>query len=169
MKQLTLAALAASVAVAATPALASNHAKHAKPKGTPVVCAQATEAQVAQLFSAFDAAWATRDPDKVTDLFGADAVLLATVSNTPRTDRAGIRDYFVTFLKNAPRGTIDTSTYDIGCNMVSRVGTWTVNLTNPDTKAVTPVKARYTFIYKYENGRWVIDHLHSSMMPEKTS
>jgi hypothetical protein len=28
------------------------------------------------------------------------------------------------------------------------------------------VRARYSFIYAYQNGQWRIAHLHSSMMPE---
>jgi hypothetical protein len=29
------------------------------------------------------------------------------------------------------------------------------------------VKARYTFLYKYEDGQWKIAHHHSSQMPEE--
>jgi len=36
-----------------------------------------------------------RDADKVTANYAPDAVLLATVSNRPRTDSAGIKDYFM--------------------------------------------------------------------------
>jgi hypothetical protein len=32
--------------------------------------------------------------------------------------------------------------------------------------ARSDVKARYSFIYTWENGDWKIAHLHSSMMPE---
>ncbi|MFN3287909.1 MAG: SgcJ/EcaC family oxidoreductase [Sphingomonadaceae bacterium] len=148
------AALAAVAMTAATPALARSER-----------CARVTEAQIAGLFDQFNAAWATKNPDTVTDLFGPDSVLLATVAATPRTDRAGIRDYFVTFLQNSPVGTIETSTIDLGCNMATRVGTWTVRLTDPASGAVNNVRARYSFIYKFQNGRWVIDHLHSSVLP----
>jgi len=75
---------------------------------------------------------------------------------------SGERDYFVGFLKGSPVGRIDTSTVKLGCNTASRLGTWTVTLTD----AKTDVKARYSFIYKYQDGRWWIDHLHSSKMPE---
>lgn len=129
-------------------------------------CAAVTQAQAEALFNQFDAAWATKNPDRVTDLFARDAVLLPTVSNTPRTDRAGIRDYFVTFLKNSPKGSIDTSALRIGCNSIARMGTWTVALTDAKTRARTNVKARYTFIYALEDGQWKIAHLHSSLMPE---
>lgn len=130
-------------------------------------CAPVSKAAVEQQFGRFTAAWASGKPEQVTALFAPDAVLLPTVSNIPRTDRAGIRDYFVTFLKNRPAAVIDSSTIKLGCNQASRVGTWTVTLTNPETGAAMPVKARYSFNYKYAQGRWWIDHLHSSMMPEK--
>lgn len=155
MKTLMLGAAMTAVALtAATPAMARTER-----------CARVGEAQIAALFDQFNAAWATRDADKVTDLFGRDAVLLATVAATPRTDRDGIRDYFETFLQSAPVGTIDTSSIDIGCNKATRVGTWTVRLTDPATGAVNDVRARYSFVYRLENGRWMIDHLHSSVLP----
>jgi uncharacterized protein (TIGR02246 family) len=131
-------------------------------------CAPVTTAAVEAQFAKFNAAWATKNPDTVTALFGKDAVLLATVSNKPRTDAAGIRDYFVSFLKNSPVGTITSSNIDLGCNMATRVGTWTVTFTDA-VGAKTDVLARYTFIYKYEGGKWMIDHLHSSMLPEKAA
>ena len=130
-------------------------------------CAPVTRAAVEQQFDAFNAAWATKNPDTVTALFAPDAVLLATVSDMPRTTPAAVRDYFVGFLKAAPVGAIDSSTIRLGCNSASRVGTWTVSLTDPATGKVTPVKARYSFLYKYQAGKWWIDHLHSSVLPGK--
>lgn len=150
---------AASVAIIAVPA----QAKMAKSQK----CVTVSQAQVEGLFTDFNNAWATKNPDTVTALFAKDAVLLATVSNKPRTDHAGIRDYFVGFLKPSPVGTIDTSTVKIGCDTASRVGTWTVTVTDSETGAKTDIKARYSFIYKMEGGKWKIDHLHSSKMPEK--
>ena len=157
----------ASVAAIAVTTLAfapSVEARTPAPRCAPVSTA-AVEAQ----FAKFNDSWATKNPDNVTALFGKNAVLLATVSNKPRTDAEGIRDYFVKFLKNSPVGTVTSSTVDLGCNMATRVGTWTVTFTDSDTGAKTDVLARYTFIYKYEGGKWKIDHLHSSMLPEKTS
>ncbi len=152
MKSMLLgAALLTAAATVTTPALARSER-----------CARVTPAQIEALFDQFNAAWASRNPDAVADLFGPDAVLLATVAATPRTDRAGIRDYFVGFLRGAPRGTIDSSAIDICCNMATRVGTWTVRFSEPQP---SEVKARYSFVYKYQNGKWMIDHLHSSLLP----
>ena len=150
-----LAATALTAGLAASPAEAQRRQ----------ACQPVTNAQVEAQFARFNAAWATRNPDTVTALFARDAVLLPTVSNTPRTNPAGIRDYFVSFLKAAPVGRIDSSNVRIGCNMASRVGTWTVSLTGADGRR-NDVRARYSFIYTYQNGQWRIAHLHSSMMPE---
>jgi len=102
----------------------------------------------------------------VTALFTAEPVLLPTVSNLPRTTPAMVRDYFVNFLKLKPVGRIDTSTTEIDCQTASRVGTWTVAVTDPVTGLGRDVVARYSFIYRFEDGAWKIDHLHSSAMPE---
>lgn len=126
-----------------------------------------TPAQLDAKFAEFNQAWATRNPDTVTSLFDNDAVLLATLANVPRTDPAGIRDYFVKFLQNSPVASIDTSTIKSGCNWALRVGSWTVSLTDKVSGAKSDVKARYSFLYQYKDGAWKIEHLHSSVMPEK--
>lgn len=156
-KSIYLTVMAGLAVAAAQPALAKGKA----------VCVKPTAAQIDAQFTAFNNAWATKNPDTVTALFDDDAVLLATVANKPRTDPAGIRDYFVTFLKNSPVGTINSSTIKSGCNWALRAGTWTVALTNPTTGEKTDVKARYSFLYQFEDGQWKIEHLHSSAMPEK--
>jgi uncharacterized protein (TIGR02246 family) len=128
-------------------------------------CAAVSRAIIEQQFTKFNGAWQTRDPDKVTALFAPHAVLLATLSDEPRTTPAGIRDYFVHFLEKAPVAHIDTSTIKIGCDDAARMGTWTIDVTDPATHAKSAVHARYTFIYRYSGGRWSIEHLHSSLMP----
>ncbi|WP_309630183.1 SgcJ/EcaC family oxidoreductase [Brevundimonas sp.] len=129
-------------------------------------CPAATTADIEVQFERFSDAWATRDPDVVTALFTGEPVLLPTVSNTPRTTPAGVRDYFVSFLRNQPVARIDTSTVEIDCHTASRVGTWTVTLTDATTGQTRDVHARYSFIYRFEDGVWKVDHLHSSAMPE---
>lgn len=153
---IALAALMTSAAAVAGPVKAQRCAP---------VSVKAVEAQ----FDKFNAAWATLDPAKVTALFARDAVLLATVSNSPRTTPDAINAYFVKFLQSRPVGTINSSTVKLGCNTAYRLGTWTVSLTDPKTGVTNDVKARYSFIYRYEKGGWKIDHLHSSMMPETVS
>lgn len=151
-------------ALAAAALMATSAPAAAKSKAS---CAKLTTAQLDAKFAKFNGAWATGNPDTVTALFDDDAVLLATVANVPRTDHAGIRDYFVKFLKGKPVGKIDTATVKSGCNWALQMGTWTVTLTDAASGNKTDVKARYTFLYQFEDGKWKIEHLHSSAMPEK--
>jgi len=135
-------------------------------QGAPdAACPAISPAGVEAQFERFNAAWATRSPEVVTALFTDAPVLLPTLSNAPRTTREGVRDYFVGFLQNRPVARIDTSTVEIDCRTASRVGTWTVTLTDPASGAAREVPARYSFIYRFEAGDWKIDHLHSSVMP----
>lgn len=129
-------------------------------------CAPSSQGTIEAQFERFNESWQTRDPDKVTALFLPDAVLLATLSNKPRTTHAEIRDYFDHFLLSRPAAKIDASTVRLGCNIATRVGTWTIALTDPKTHEKKLVKARYSFVYKFDRGRWWIQHLHSSLMPE---
>jgi uncharacterized protein (TIGR02246 family) len=130
-----------------------------------VQCAPVDKAMVEAQFVRFNDAWATKDPDKVTALFSPKAVLLPTLSDKERTTPAGIRDYFVGFLKKSPVGQIDTSTIRAGCNKATRAGNWSVTLTDPATGKKSVAHARYTFVYTYKDGQWMIAHLHSSLLP----
>ena len=154
---ITSALFAASL-LTASPAMAKG--KIGRP-----VCAPVTATAVEAQFAKFNDAWATKSPETVTKMFADDAVLLATLSNVPRTNHAAISDYFASFLKGAPVATINTSTVKLGCNLAFRMGTWTVALTNQNSGVRNNVKARYTFIYNYDRGQWKIAHLHSSLMP----
>ncbi len=128
-------------------------------------CVAVTESQVDGLFTAFNDGFQTRDPDAMVRLFADDATLLPTVSGRMRTDAAGIRDYFVSFLASRPFGTVTESETMLGCNMATRVGNWTVRLTDPTSGETSEVAARFSFVYTYDDGAWKIAHLHSSMRP----
>jgi uncharacterized protein (TIGR02246 family) len=159
--------LITAVAIIGT-ATTANAASTAKSSDGPK-CKLVNEAMIEAQFAKFNEAWATKDPAKVTALFAKDAVLLPTVSNEPRTTPEGINNYFVKFLAGSPVGTINTSNVRLGCNIATRLGTWTVTMTDAKTGVKSDVKARYSFIYSYEGGEWKVAHLHSSMMPEPTS
>lgn len=131
-----------------------------------MTCANISEKQVEGLFDRWNASLDTLDPAKVTANYADDAVLLPTVSNTPRTDRAMIQDYFVHFLEKHPHGEINSRSVKIGCNMASDVGTYTFTLAGKLPGDKQTVAARYSYIYVYRDGQWLIAHHHSSAMPE---
>lgn len=129
-------------------------------------CAAVSQRQIEGLFDRWNKALATLDAAQVTANYAPDAVLLPTVSNTPRTDRAMIQDYFVHFLEKHPQGVINTHTIKLGCNIATDVGTYTflIDGKNPGEHVVVP--ARYSFVYVLRDGEWLIAHHHSSAMPE---
>ncbi|MFD4561360.1 SgcJ/EcaC family oxidoreductase [Streptomyces sp. NPDC058469] len=123
--------------------------------------------QIAALFDGWNAALKTGDPDKVADRYASDAVLLPTVSNKIRTDRAEIVDYFDHFLPNRPVGTkIETIVNVLDSNSAMDTGIYEFTLTDPDTGAKRVVEARYTYEYEKRGGKWLIVNHHSSAMPE---
>ena len=65
-----------------------------------------SEAEVKSLFSLWNDALATLEPEKVAARYASKTVLLPTVSDLPRTDKAGLVDYFTDFLQKKPQGVI---------------------------------------------------------------
>ncbi len=127
-------------------------------------CATIDETTVASLFDRWNDSLKTLDSDKVVANYSDDAVLLPTVSNKPRTNHEEIKDYFNAFLKKEPSGVIDKRYIKINCNIAQDLGIYTFTF-----KGGQKVQARYTFVYEYENGQWLIEHHHSSAMPEKVA
>ena len=143
-----------AIAAAALMTVGSAHARTE-------TCQVTDEKTIAGLFDRWNASLKTLDPAKVTANYATDGVLLPTVSNTPRTNHAEINDYFVKFLKNQPQGNIDKRFIKIGCNVAQDVGTYTFGF-----KDGSKVSARYSYVYEFRDGQWLIAHHHSSAMPE---
>jgi uncharacterized protein (TIGR02246 family) len=133
---------------------------------TAETCAPITSDEVEVLFARWAKALRTGHPDRVTRNYAPDAVLLATTSNTPRTNYAEIRDYYFNFLQRKPRVRNESRKIRIGCNVVTDVGVYSFTLNGPVSGTVATLVARYTFIYEQRDGAWLIVHHHSSAMPE---
>lgn len=127
-----------------------------------VDCAPITTAEVEALFDRWNEALQSGDPDQVSALYSDNALLLPTLSPLPRSDQSGIRNYFVHFLARGPQGRIESRTLDLGCNEAVDAGTYSFRFRDGER-----VQARYTFVYRYsdEQGRWLIQHHHSSLQP----
>jgi uncharacterized protein (TIGR02246 family) len=164
----------AAVAIAAAAVLAisgcaasasSSPEKEARPVNATVQAMPSVQ-EIQALFAAWNGALATLDPQKVADQYAPDALLLPTVSNQMRTNRAEIVDYFQHFLEDKPQGEILRSNVRIlDPNTAIDAGTYRFTLTKDGTQST--VDARYTFVYeRIDNGWLIVDH-HSSAMPEK--
>lgn len=130
----------------------------------PKVCAPINEKIVTGLFDRWNASLQTKAPDQVVKNYADDAVLLPTLSNTPRTNHAEMHDYFVNFLKKNPQGHIDQRVVRFGCNWATDTGLYTFTLDN-NGKPQT-AKARYSYVYENIDGQWLIVHHHSSLLPK---
>lgn len=164
------AALSVAAWLAAVPAQAQPVAvSEAAPPGVQIqpprpTCVTPDEAQIAALFDRWNQSLATRDPDAVLANYAVNATLVPTVSNKLRATPMAIRDYFNTFVVNAPQGKIDRRVIQTGCNTARDIGHYTFTFADGTT-----VSARYTFIYEWKDGQWLIVHHHSSAMPPQAS
>ena len=134
---------------------------HARADNAPAHCATLDKQQAKILFERWNSTLQSGDSGKVAANYTADAVLLPTLSNQPRTDLAGKLDYFNSFLKKKPIGTLDSSTVISSCNSAIDTGTYTFRFSDDSN-----VKARYTFTYALIDKQWLITSHHSSAMPE---
>jgi uncharacterized protein (TIGR02246 family) len=139
-----------------------HHHSSVMPEGIPAAPQPITEQEVRSLFNVWNDALATLDPDTVTKCYSSKPVLLPTVSNVPRTDYATIKDYFTAFLQRKPQGKIVSGDITIGHNWAQDAGIYDFTMGATGDQ----VRARYSFVYVFENGAWKISHHHSSVLPE---
>lgn len=126
------------------------------------VCEPIDEEGVARLFDRWNESLAAGDPEGVVDNYAESSVLLPTISSTKRIDRQGKQDYFTHFLAAEPSGAVIARKIDIGCNMVSDSGLYDFFMGSTGET----VRARYTYVYRWENGQWLISSHHSSLVPK---
>ncbi|WP_442107917.1 DUF4440 domain-containing protein [Pseudomonas sp. NUPR-001] len=124
-------------------------------------CALISEAQVLELFNQWNASLHSGEPQQVAALYRDDAILLPTLSSEPRLNTASRVDYFTGFLSKQPSGELDTHHVTLGCNMASLSGLYTFTFAQTGEQ----VPARYSFTYRLDGERWLIDSHHSSLLP----
>lgn len=126
-------------------------------------CKSTSEREITALFDRWNQSLKTGDPKKVVANYAEKAILLPTVSNKPRITTQEKEEYFHHFLEKAPSGEIDFRQIEIGCNMAVDSGLYTFTF----AKTQETIKARYSFVYRWDGAEWLIVSHHSSMMPEK--
>ena len=127
-----------------------------------MTCKAVTKSDISGLFDRWNASLKSGKPDEVVKNYATDSILLPTVSNKPRLTQDERRDYFVHFLEDHPVGEINMRRIKIGCNDALDAGIYTFTFGNG-----SKVRARYTFTYVLQDGKWLISSHHSSAMPEK--
>ena len=133
-------------------------------------CAPIDANKVKALFIRWNDALQDPTGNKVVALYADDATLLPTVENGPYTKADGIKQYFLHFVERKPVATIDETKrfIKVGCNVAYDIGLYSFAVNGADADHRETIKARYTFIYKWDGRRWLIAHHHSSMDPQQT-
>jgi len=103
-------------------------------------------------------------PIDMANLYARDGVLLGTVAERIHRGTEDIKDYFDMFLTKQPCGEFDEIIIqDYGMGVIAD-GLYTFTLTN-DSGEQEEVKARFTYVFKEEDGQWKISTHHSSIDP----
>lgn len=107
----------------------------------------------------------SRIPENVMELYHADGILWGTLSPTIRHGFHPIHEYFVSFLKR------DELKCEYTENIVREYGEFLFHsgsyvFTWKAGKNRIRVPARFSFVYKKENGKWLILEHHSSLFPD---
>lgn len=154
--------LGLSVAVMAAPATTYARNGEASQKCEPI----GTKG-VKALFVRWNEALEDPSANKVVALYANDATLLPTVETGPYTKADGLKEYFVHFVERKPVATIDEAKrfIKVGCNIAYDIGLYSFELNGEHTTSRETIKARYTFIYRWDGKRWLIAHHHSSAEP----
>jgi uncharacterized protein (TIGR02246 family) len=105
------------------------------------------------------------DPEKVLPLYAGDAVLWGTLSPMVRSDRAAVRDYFVTAFKVLPglKVAFGDQLIRVYGNTAVNTGYYTFSYVKDGQSESLP--ARYSFVFVNNGNRWLIVDHHSSAMP----
>ncbi len=120
-------------------------------------------AEIEGLFSEWNKALVSGDPDKVVRLYATNAILLPTLSNAPRTNHAEIRDYFAkTFMPRGPSGKIVKAHVRVFADVAICSGVFAFTF-----KDQSAAQVRKSFVYRWNGEEWLIIEHHSSLMPEQ--
>lgn len=119
------------------------------------------ENEILALFDQWNSALQTGYPEKVAALYENNAILLPTVSNKVRHNHKEIEDYFVPFLARGPEGAIEESNVRTFDSLAINSGVYKFTFKDSST-----LKARFSFVYRWNGQRWLIVEHHSSVMPE---
>lgn len=136
--------------------------------GSPLVTAAGPQEDVAAATQAWIAAMNSHDPERVVALYDAEAVLWGTRSPTLRDNPATVRDYF-NLLSTVPpdyKGVLGEQRIRVYGDIAINTGTYTFIGPARDA-AGKPISrpARFSFVYRNRDGRWLIVDHHSSAVP----
>jgi uncharacterized protein (TIGR02246 family) len=112
----------------------------------------------------WSATYSANNRDALVKLYAPDALLFGTTEKMPVRGTEGIRDYFAALDKGGRKNTVqDKSVYVLGDDAVVVAGSYDFARKDQDYK---PRPSRYTMLMVKRDGKWVIQHHHSSPRAE---
>jgi uncharacterized protein (TIGR02246 family) len=133
--------------------------------GFPSLTPAGPKEDVAAATQAWIDAMGSHDPERVVALYDPEAVLWGTRSPTLRDNPATVRDYF-NILKTVPpsyTAVLGEQRIRVYGDIAINTGTYTFSEVR-DGKAISR-PARFSFVYRNRDGRWLIVDHHSSAVP----
>lgn len=108
---------------------------------------------------------ASADVDRITGLYHKEAVLWGTLSPVIRNTPGLIREYFVNFASQEEiNGKVTSKETRIYGNTAIISGEYTFTWKLGEKSIQVP--ARFSFVYRKEDDKWLIVDHHSSVVPE---
>tara|TARA_B100000780_G_C20974853_1_gene389339 strand:- start:378 stop:845 length:468 start_codon:yes stop_codon:yes gene_type:complete len=101
----------------------------------------------------------------MADLYLENGVLLGTVAKDIKQGREQIQQYFEMFLSKSPIGSVDSFILQNFGDVCISDGTYTFEIDGEGGNRES-VSARYTYVWKKENKKWMIATHHSSVNPK---
>lgn len=133
--------------------------------GCPSLTAAGPREDVAAATQAWIAAMTSHDPERVVALYDSEAVLWGTRSPTLRDSPATVREYF-NILRTVPpsyKAVLGEQRIRVYGDIALNTGTYTFSETRDGKEITRP--ARFSFVYRNRDGRWLIVDHHSSAVP----
>ena len=129
--------------------------------GVPARVPAGPKEDVAAATQAWVVAYDSRDPAQITALYDPEAVFLSTTAKTVSASPGAIAEYFKDAGKRPnARVTLGEQHIRVYGDVAINTGDYTFSDVRDGQNVATP--ARYTFVYRYRDGKWwIVDH-HSS-------
>ena len=133
--------------------------------GSPSVTLAGPKEDVAAASQAWIDAMTSHDAERVVALYDPEAVLWGTRSPTLRDNPGTVRDYFK-ILRTVPpsyKAVLGEQRIRVYGDIAINTGTYTFSEVRDGKQITRP--ARFSFVYRNRDGRWLIVDHHSSAVP----
>jgi uncharacterized protein (TIGR02246 family) len=134
----------------------------------PTYASAGSKEEVAAATQAWVKAMNSHNQEQVVVLYSPDAVLWGTRSPSLRDNPAAIKDYFKILQTVDPsyKVVIGEQRIRVYGDMAINTGTYTFSEIRDGKETNRP--SRFSFVYRKQDGRWLIVDHHSSALPEPT-